>query len=116
MDRATLSKVAKVVKATTGERYTTGVSTYIRGPHKRAGVYVTWSHDHVSVEWGGYYLGDIPPELGTPECVEYWQGVIDIMAPAKEALEAEGYKVEGDSRLSINKPYRKPIDLGALLG
>ena len=116
MDRAKLNKVAKIVKANVGEHYTIGRIGGIGNAHKQSGVYVEWRYDHVEVAFGGFYLGDMGPALGTQASRDYWAKVRDIMAPAREALIAEGFNVEGDTILSIDKPERPFIDLAALLG
>jgi len=116
MDRATLNKVARIVKANVGEHYTIGRVGGIGNAHKQSGVCVEWRYDHVEVSFQGFHLGDVAPALGTQASRDYWAKVRDIMAPAREALIAEGFKVEGDIILGINKPERQAIDLGALLG
>jgi len=115
MDKATLNKVARIVKANVGDYYTIGRIGGIGNAHKQSGVVVSWAYDHVQVTFCGFYLGDIAPALGTPASRDYWTKVRDIMAPAREALIAEGFNVEGDTTISINKPERQPIDLDALL-
>lgn len=116
MDKAKLTKVAKIVKAAVGEHYTIGNIGGIGNGHKQSGVCVTWRYDHVEVHFAGFYLGDIMPTPGTPKHKDYVAKVLNIMAPARDALIAEGFEVKGDYTLTIDKPERQPIDLAALLG
>ncbi len=116
MDKAKLNQVAKIVKAAVGEHYTIGRIGGIGNAHKQCGVSVTWSHDHIAVEFGGFYLGYIVPEFGTPQFKEHVAKVRDIMAPAREALIAGGFNVEGDYTLTIDKPKRAAFDWDAALG